>query len=169
MGIILFRIDDRLIHGQVVEGWLNHIDIDVILLANNMVSEDIMQKTLMEMAVPDDVIIKIDNLENIIKIYKSKTYEKSKILLLVSSPKDAYELIDAGLVANSINVGGLHYTDGKIQILEFLSVDEEDCKYFHLIADKKIKIEGSPLATSEKVDILKAICRYENIKGSDCK
>ena len=161
MAVVLFRIDDRLIHGQVVEGWLSKVDAQVLLVANDMVANDIMQKTLMQMAVPLNVEILINTVDDILSKYKSGNYDNKKVFILVSSPKDAFKLIDGGIKVPSINVGGIHYSEGKMQILEFLSVDDEDCKYFHLIDSKNVKIEGRPLPDFEKVDVLKEICKFE--------
>ena len=80
---------------------------------------------------------------------------------MVSSPKDAYRLIDGGIKILSVNVGGMHHSEGKVQILEFVSVNEEDCKYFNLISEKNIKIEGRPLPDFEKVDVFKDVCRVK--------
>ncbi|MCP4481227.1 MAG: PTS sugar transporter subunit IIB [bacterium] len=167
MSIVLFRIDDRLIHGQVVEGWLNYIDVDILLLANDTVANDVMQRTLMEMAIPQEIEIFIDSVNNIIKVYSKLDLKNKNIMILVASPKDAYRLVDAGIYLPSINVGGIHFSSGKAQILEFISVDENDCKYFHLLSDKGVKLDGRPLPSSEKIDILKDVCRYESIKGSE--
>ena len=162
MAITLLRIDDRLIHGQVVEGWLNKLDIKSIVVANDLVAEDVMQKALMEMAVPSQVEIFIDSIDNVLAEYKIGKFEPKKTFLLVSSPKDAFRLIDGGINILSVNVGGMHHSEGKVQILEFMSVDEEDCNYLTLITEKNIKIEGRPLPDFEKVDIVKNICRIKN-------
>lgn len=165
MSITVFRIDDRLIHGQVVEGWLNKLDIRCVVVANDMVASDIMQQTLMKMAVPNDIEIYIDTIAEIANKFNNCFFDcKKKVMILVSSPKDAYELIEKGVSVDSLNVGGIHYKDGKMQILEFLSVDEKDCEYFNLIYSKNIFIEGRSLPDFEKVDIIKNIKNLEIYK-----
>jgi len=161
MAVVLLRIDDRLIHGQVVEGWLNKLDIKTIIVANDLVADDIMQKTLMQMAVPSHIEIFIDSIDNILEKYRAGEFEVSKTFLLVSSPKDAFRLIDGGVAIDSVNVGGMHHSEGKCQILEFVSVDDEDCKYLNMLAKANIKIEGRPLPDFDRVDIVKNLCRIE--------
>jgi len=161
MAIVLLRIDDRLIHGQVVEGWLNKLDIQQIIVANDIVSEDIMQKTLMQMAVPTQIEIFIESIESVLLKNKLGEFATKKTFLLVSSPKDAYRLISGGIKISSVNVGGMHHCEGKCQVLEFVSVDEEDCNYLNLIAKENIRIEGRPLPDFEKEDIVKNICRIQ--------
>src|SRR5699024_2745192 len=51
--ILLTRIDNRLIHGQVAVTWVNHIEANLILVADDKVAENSIQQSLMDMAVPD--------------------------------------------------------------------------------------------------------------------
>ena len=55
MTIKIVRIDDRLIHGQIVQGWLKTVDVDKILIVSDEVASDEMQKILLSMAVPSSV------------------------------------------------------------------------------------------------------------------
>ena len=52
MPIELVRIDDRLVHGQIVQGWLKVIDINKIVVVSDAVANDRMQQMLLAMAVP---------------------------------------------------------------------------------------------------------------------
>lgn len=54
MDLQLIRIDDRLIHGQVVVGWVRALNIERLVVANDSIAANAMQRTLMEMAVPRD-------------------------------------------------------------------------------------------------------------------
>ncbi len=153
-----FRIDDRLLHGQVLEGWVNKFHIQHIILPNDEIAEDFMWQNLMKMTLPNDFDIIIDKVDNIISKFKAgKINITSDTLILVASPKDAYSLIENNIVPEYVNVGGMHYKDGKEQIFEFLSVDKSDCMYLNLINKKNISLLGKPLPDSETVDIMKNI------------
>ncbi len=162
MSIEVLRIDDRLIHGQVVEGWISKLDIAAIWVANERIAGDFLQKTLMEMAVPSRIELFVGDIPEVLQKYNSENVKNKKIMILVDSPKDAFLLIDGGLQIESINVGGMHFSDGKIQILEFMSIDVQDLEYFRAISNKNIKIEGRPLPDFEKIDIMKKIMRFES-------
>ena len=59
MPIELVRIDDRLVHGQIVQGWLKVIDINKIVVVSDAVANDRMQQMLLAMAVPSSVELEI--------------------------------------------------------------------------------------------------------------
>ncbi len=162
MSVVLFRIDDRLLHGQVIEGWLKNINIDTIIVANDIVANDEMQKMLMSMAVPCKTTIYIDTVDSIIDQWKRHVFEHKKILMLVSNPKDAHSLIENGIHIDSLNVGGMHFVDGKKQILEAVSVDEADVHYFYALSYMGIKIEARTVPRAEKIDLIKEL-RKNNV------
>lgn len=158
MLVKFFRIDDRLIHGQVLEGWVNKFHIDHIILPNDEVAVDAMWQSLIKMTLPNNFDIVIDSLKNVVsRLKKREIVICSNTLILVSSPKDAYYLIENDILPEAVNVGGMHYKEGKEQIFEFLSVDKTDCIYLDLINKKNISLIGKPLPDSENVDIMKNI------------
>ena len=55
MAVVLVRIDDRLVHGQVVEGWLPHVKADEIAVVSDSAADDPTQQILMQLALPDGV------------------------------------------------------------------------------------------------------------------
>ena len=63
MSIALARIDDRLIHGQVVVGWVKALDIQALVVINDAIAANAMQKTLMEMAVPSGLKVHFATVE----------------------------------------------------------------------------------------------------------
>ena len=161
MGIVLTRIDDRLIHGQVVEGWLKNINIDHIAIISNEVAADKMQQVLFSIAVPKS--IKVSSLgvaEAVVKASEGY-FDKNNFLLLLSTPQDVLKLVEGGLKINSVNVGGMHYTPGKKQILKALSVDESDIAALMAIHKAGVKLEGRVLPGDEMIDIVEVIAKEE--------
>ena len=59
MPVMLFRIDDRLIHGQIVVGWVNALKADSIIVINDAVARNELQKCLLKMAVPPEIKVEI--------------------------------------------------------------------------------------------------------------
>ena len=59
MNITVFRIDDRLIHGQIITAWLAYADAKQIVVADDKAAKDSFQQTLLKMATPDNVQLKI--------------------------------------------------------------------------------------------------------------
>ncbi len=153
MNILLFRIDDRLIHGQVVEGWARFLKVDRIIVCNDIVAEDKMQKTLMSMSCPPPLEVSVLTIEQTKQAIIENRWTKEKVLILFSNPKDVLTLINKGVTIKQVNVGGLHYCPGKVQVQRAVSLDEEDLRCFEQMHKLGIKIYCQVLPTEEKVDI----------------
>ena len=115
MTIKIVRIDDRLIHGQIVQGWLKTIDVDKILIVSDEVANDEMQQVLLSMAVPSSVKLVIKNIKDASYEIANEVYENDNLMILFSNPQDIVKMIDNGIKFQSINIGGMHYSHGKKQ------------------------------------------------------
>ncbi|MCL2485640.1 MAG: PTS sugar transporter subunit IIB [Endomicrobia bacterium] len=157
MPIVLVRIDDRLIHGQIVQGWLKNINVDKIFVVSDIVAQDSMQQMLMSMAVPSNIELEIKNVCDSVQPVISGHNEKTRIMILASNPKDVLHMIENGAPIKSVNVGGMHFVNGKRQLLCNLSVDDDDVRHLYKIYEKGIEIEGRVLPADERANIVTII------------
>ncbi|BAV59004.1 hypothetical protein AGMMS49573_04310 [Endomicrobiia bacterium] len=157
MPIVLVRIDDRLVHGQIVQGWLKILDVNIILVVSDIVTLDTMQQMLMTMAVPDNIKLDIKNLKNATNGITNGQYDKERVMILAVSPSDILYMIEAGADFKSVNVGGMHFISGKRQLLRNLCVNDNDVESLHKIHIKSVEIEGRILPEDEKKDIMPLI------------
>ena len=157
MPIVLSRIDDRLIHGQVVEGWLRKIRVNYIIVVSDEVAGDKMQQTLLGMAAPSDVRVSSFSIEDAGTKLVSDQFSDESIMLLFSCPGDVLRLLKTGVKLSSVNVGGMHYSTGKKQILRNLSVDEDDIKVFYEIDKLGVELEGRILPNDQRKNIMEII------------
>jgi PTS system mannose-specific IIB component len=157
MSIILVRIDDRLIHGQVVEGWLKAIRANHIAVFSDQVARDKVQQALLSMAVPSN--IKVTNLpiDAAAQKVKDNYFEKDRVLALLSRPQDVLRLLTAGVRFLSVNVGGMHFSQGKRQILRNLCVDDSDLAALKEIDRMGVELEGRVLPSDDRINIIEAI------------
>ena len=142
--IAFLRIDDRLIHGQVIVGWLPEIKPENLVVVNDNVAEDAMRQDLMSLSVPPDVELEFYSTSEI-----SDEDVNDSSFILVSSPKDAWECLQKGIKPERFNVGGMHSKDGKEEIFEALHVDDEDRKYFDLIIKSGVEPIFQPTPQNE--------------------
>lgn len=159
MPIILVRIDDRLIHGQIVEGWLKNIRVNHIVVVSDEVAGDKMQQVLLGMSVPNTVKVTSFSIAEAAEKIKSGSFNKDRAMLLFSSPQDVLRLINCGIKLSSVNVGGMHYAQGKKQVLRNLSVNESDVQSLREIGRQGIELEGRVLPLDERVDIIEVLDR----------
>ncbi len=155
MSITLIRIDDRLIHGQVIQGWVKDKRIQRIFVCNDEVAGDEMRKALMEIAVPVELKISILSIEEAAKATLTVQFTREKTLFLFTTPRDLVRFVGLGIAVKSVNIGAMHFSSGKKQILETVSVDEDDISAFQELAKGGIELEVRALPTDVKKDILK--------------
>jgi PTS system mannose-specific IIB component len=148
--IKVVRIDDRLIHGQIVQGWLKTIQIDKILVASDEVAKDEMQMVLLSMAVPNTTKLVIKNIKDASFDILNNVYEKDNLMILFSNPQDIVKMSDNGVKFNSINIGGMHFAHGKKQLLPNLSVDKNDIEAFLKLIKLGIELETRALPQDER-------------------
>ncbi len=140
MDIQLIRIDDRLIHGQVVVGWVKALNIERLVVVNDGIARNSMQKTLMEMAVPSGLKVSFYTVaEATEKCRPSEPRERS--LLLFANPVDVLEFGKRGGALSTVNVGGMHYCEGKQQVSKTVCVDDGDVEAFRELKQRGVELE----------------------------
>lgn len=155
--ILLTRVDNRLIHGQVGVTWVNHLGANLILVANDAVSKDPVQQSLMDMVVPDAIATRFFSIEKTIKVI-DKASPKQKIFLVCKTPQDALRLVEGGVKITEVNIGNMHFSEGKEQISSTVSLDEDDKKTLRKLHELGIKIEQRRVPDERvEVDLLKHI------------
>ena len=165
MAIKIVRIDDRLIHGQIVQGWLKTVDVDKILIVSDEVANDEMQQILLSMAVPSSVKLVIKNIKDASYEIANEVYEKDKLMILFSNPQDIVRMIDNGIKFQSVNIGGMHYAHGKKQLLSNLSVDRNDVEAFLKLINCGIELETRALPQDDRYNAVTDIQKEAEILG----
>lgn len=157
MGITLLRVDDRLIHGQVVEGWVPFLKVDLVLVVSDAAAQDEVQTALMKMALPASVGLLVQSVADAAATLASPQLKARKALVLVPGPAEALALVEKGVAVDRVNVGGLHYTVGKVQLGRALFLDEKDRLALRALAAKGVRLEGRALPADAEEDLTAAL------------
>jgi N-acetylgalactosamine PTS system EIIB component len=138
--ILLTRVDNRLIHGQVGMTWANHLGANLIIVANDEVAEDEVQQDLMDMAVSSLAETRYFTLQKTIDVI-NLAGNWQHIFLVVKTPQDALKLVENGVPIKVLNIGNMHFQEGKKQITSTISVDENDKATFRRLLELGVKVE----------------------------
>jgi mannose/fructose/sorbose-specific phosphotransferase system IIB component len=153
MPIVLIRIDDRLIHGQVVVGWAHYLHANHIVVADNNIASDPTQKMLYEMVVPPDIKVSILPIEDAAEMLKKDTAPDLKTIVLFSKPQDVLSYWKLGGPLKSLNIGGMRFEPGKKQIAQAISVNDADLAVFRELNQQNIQLEGRAVPSDPQMDI----------------
>jgi mannose/fructose/N-acetylgalactosamine-specific phosphotransferase system component IIB len=160
MPLVLVRVDDRLIHGQVVVGWGLHLKPDRIVLCSDTIASSSWEKEIYmgaEASAPYPLTVSVLTIDETLQLLNNKENQHERIILLLETPQEILELAKRGLTIEQINVGGMHYKQGKRRLAPYIFVDDADISCFKAISDMKIELEGREVPTGKKIDIIKAI------------
>ena len=150
--ISMIRIDDRLIHGQVAFVWTKHLGVNRIIVANDSVAKNDIQKISLKMAVPDTTKCSILTLDEAINVLNDPRAKSLKILIVVNNPTDARKIIEKVDDVPYVNISnyGLLSRDlsAKTKVTDTIYVTEDDIEEFNKIFKYGKKVEYQVVPTS---------------------
>jgi mannose/fructose/N-acetylgalactosamine-specific phosphotransferase system component IIB len=128
MAIHLYRIDDRLIHGQVVVGWGQPLNIRFLVLVDDLVASSDWEKELYRMAVPPEMEIYFADINSAIKDHGKYASDPRPGVLITGDIASMLRLVKGVKAIGSVNLGGVHHRAGRAEKLRyvFLTPDEEN-------------------------------------------
>jgi len=141
MNIQLFRIDDRLIHGQVVIGWAGYLNTKKIILCDDEVFQNEWEIDLYLSIVPDHIETLIFNKQKTAEHLKGAKADLSRTIVLVNSPDVLEALLDLGVNPAKVNLGGLHFQDGREKYLPYLYLAAEEIETLKRITNRGVQFE----------------------------
>ena len=127
MPVELYRIDDRLIHGQVVVGWGQPLDVGFNALVDDAVAESDWEQELYRMGVPPEMEVVFASVEQAAERHASWVGDARPGILLTGDIDTMQRLADRVSSLRTVNLGGIHHRAGRTQRLRyvFLTADEE--------------------------------------------
>src|SRR6056297_450758 len=153
--IVLARVDDRLIHGQITIGWLNKISVDTIIIINKELRSNTFLSEMTKQAAPDNYRTEIFNTEEFIEYYKNSTKED---ILILSKEVKVYENIQIKEeIFNKINIGNIGSKDDSKKIYKNVHINSEEKKSIKNLLEKNCNIYLQMLPEDSKINIEKLI------------
>ncbi|TDW20587.1 PTS system N-acetylgalactosamine-specific IIB component [Breznakia blatticola] len=138
--IVLTRIDNRLIHGQVATQWAGVVGANLLLVANDEVAGDEFRQGLMNMAAPAYAQTRYFTIQKTIDII-DRASDAQKIAIICETPQDVLRLVEGGVPIKKVNIGNMHMADGKRQVATTVAVDDADVAAFKKLQDLGVELE----------------------------
>lgn len=151
MSLCLARVDDRLIHGQIIHGWVPRLRIDVVVVADEQTAASEDEQMIARMAVPEDVAI--DFVEPAEACNRVKAWNNKNVLLLFRTPVQAWEAIKAGMALPSLNLGNCHFEPGKLQLRKTFCCSNKELSALREIAAAGVEINYQPAPDLKRAEV----------------
>ncbi len=147
------RVDNRLIHGQIIETWLPFTKSRRIVVANDDVAGDLLRQDIMQLAIPQDIDAVFVAVEHALMALPPQRPEDAMVLF--ASCCDARRAFESGLPVASLNIGNLHYGPGKRQICAHVALSPDDEVCLEFFTDQGVRLDFR-CVPNEPVQVAKA-------------
>ena len=159
MNINVFRIDDRLIHGQIVTKWIKDAAAKMIMVDDDKAAGDKTQQMILKFAVPSGIKLEILSKEDAVKRV-NEDQSNTNVLMLVRNPKEANALVEMGLKIDRIIIGNISNSKsevGRTKLLDYIYVEPGDVEAIRSLDSKGIKLEVKAIPEEKAKDPIELI------------
>lgn len=139
MSAVFFRIDDRLIHGQVMTGWSKVYNATRIFVVDDKTAGDAFLCQVMHMSVPKDYDVHILKVSDAVEAIKNDPPEL-RTIVLTKTPDVMLALMEGGVEMKELNLGGMGYAAGRKMVLRNIQVSPAELETLHAIAAKGARV-----------------------------
>lgn len=153
MAIELYRIDDRLIHGQVVVGWGQPMDLRFIVLVDDEVAGSDWEQELYRMGVPPEMDVYFDSVDAAAANLDRYQGESRRGLLLTGDIETMTRLVDATSGIERVNVGGIHHRPGRTQRLRYVFLTPDEEKELRELVAKGLEVTAQDVPAARPVPL----------------
>ncbi|KRK95498.1 PTS sugar transporter subunit IIB [Companilactobacillus futsaii] len=161
MGIIAVRIDERLIHGQVANLWTTKLQASRIMVVDNDIIKNDIQKTALKLAKPAGVNLSILGTKKSSANILAGKYESQRVFLVVKKPETLVQMIEEGVKFDTINVGNMSQKDNTQHLTQSINVTDEDYDAFQKILDAGVKITAQMVPNDDAKDFAGILKDYK--------
>ncbi|MCR9029467.1 PTS sugar transporter subunit IIB [Citrobacter amalonaticus] len=154
--VSLLRIDDRLIHGQVMTGWVKHINATKIIIIDDELVHDDFMISVLEMAVPNHMTLNIFNVAQAIDVLSNvkDDDEDDKIIILVKSPIPVLALLQGGVNFEELIVGGMGVNEKRSRLYRNLAASDVERTAFREIDQLGLPINIKVLPSDAPMELI---------------
>ena len=153
MTLELFRIDDRLIHGQVVVGWGQPCRIGFLVLVDDVVAASEWEQELYKMGVPPEMDIYFDSVESAARRLAAYREDTRCGMLLTGEIATMLRLVDQSAGIEAVTVGGIHHKPGRVARLRYVFLTPDEEEQLRALAARGVAVTAQDVPNASPVDL----------------
>jgi mannose/fructose/N-acetylgalactosamine-specific phosphotransferase system component IIB len=154
MPVVLYRVDERLIHGQVVVAWGARLHPDRIVVVDRDLAGSGWEQELYSMGVPPDVetdFLQVDEARRRLPEWREAP---DRVIILTRDVATMISLAQDGLLeGEEVNLGGIHHAAGRRAVLPYVFLSEQEERELHDLAEAGAHVTARDLPSSRRVEL----------------
>ncbi|HEY1952374.1 MAG TPA: PTS sugar transporter subunit IIB [Gemmatimonadaceae bacterium] len=157
MGIHLYRIDDRLIHGQVVVGWGQPLNARFLVLVDDLVSSSDWEKELYRMAVPPEMEIYFADVATAVRDHPKYAADPRPGILITGDITSMQRLVRGVKAIGSVNLGGIHHRAGRTAKLRYIFLTPEEERQLQEVEAAGVEVTAQDVPSARSVPLAEVL------------
>ncbi|WP_159160771.1 PTS system mannose/fructose/N-acetylgalactosamine-transporter subunit IIB [Enterococcus casseliflavus] len=153
--IVLTRIDDRLIHGQVMTAWVKKTRANQILIIDDEVAKDDFMSEILKMSAPAGIDIVVKGQVDAVSFLKAQDKEKKRLIILVKAPATIATIVEKGIEIDKLVVGGMGAKANRRVLYKNISASDEERTTFKKLIDRGIPVVIHIIPDQKETDLSK--------------
>ena len=153
MAIELYRIDDRLIHGQVIVGWGQPMSLGFLVLVDDEIARSEWEQELYRMGVPPDLDVFFASVADAAARLDEWNRDRRPGILLTSDIDTMAQLVDAKRSIRAVNLGGIHHRAGRVERLRYLYLTADEGRALLALERRGVEVTARDVPASRPVSL----------------
>ncbi len=141
LDFVLIRVDNRLVHGQILEAWVPWVKAARIIVVDDEVSGDFFRETVIRMAVPREIELSVYAVEEFSMSPEAIAGGRKKTIVLFSKIHDAVRAYKSGFKFLALNIGNVYNDKGRIICSSSICLTDQDFGDIRFLAESGVSVE----------------------------
>ena len=153
MSIDLVRVDDRLIHGQVVVGWVRALGAERIVVVDDSVCNSEWERELMTLGVPPELEVVFTSVSDATETLDGWSHDAKCTILLLPDVAGLARLCQGSRAISRVNIGGVHEDVGRTERLSYVYLTDDEAAQLRKLSDNGIAVSAQDVPTARPVGV----------------
>lgn len=154
MAIVLFRVDERLIHGQVVVGWGTVLHPQLIVVVDDDLAASEWEQDLYVLGLPPPLEARFTSVEEGREALARWQSAPARVIVLTRDVRNMRRLLEGDVAPGAeVNIGGLHFAPGRRAVLPYVYLSDDEREEVALLAREGLTVSARDLPTTRAIDL----------------
>ncbi len=153
--VVCARVDNRLVHGQILEVWVPKLSAEVIVVADDEVATNTLMRSAMQIALPRQMRLLVARVEDVAAAVQDAG--PGRALVLFRDIKEAVRAHDAGLAFTALDVGNVHFMPGRKPITPSIYLAQDEIEALGKLAATGVQVEIRTLPSDRPLSLFAGV------------